>query len=74
MWVHEKLIYRGKLPKNGGALTICRFKGGGLDKKVGMGLVFGGGLIPQYTLYMVQLKLSSSLRVIQLSTHTTSVI
>ena len=34
MWVHEKLIYRGKLPKNGGAWTICRFKGGGdLTKK-----------------------------------------
>ena len=42
MWVHEKLIYRGKLPKNGGALTICRFKeGGDLTKKWEWGWFLG---------------------------------
>ena len=42
MWVHEKLIYRGKLPKNGGAWTICRFKGGGALQERGGGIFEGG--------------------------------
>ena len=44
----------------------------GLDEKEGGG--FELGLIPQCTLCMLQFKLNSPLTVIQLSTHTTSVI
>ena len=32
---HEKVIYRGELPKKG-AWTVCRFKGGGLAEKRAM--------------------------------------
>ena len=35
MGCHEKLIYKSKLPKKGGAWTVFRFKGGSLAKKVG---------------------------------------
>ena len=38
---HEKLIYRRELPKKGGTMRVCRFKGG-LGKKEG-GVFFEGG-------------------------------
>ena len=43
--VHEKPIYRGRLPKKGGLGQFSDLRGG-LDKKE-RGGVFDGGLIPQ---------------------------
>ena len=48
--VHKKPLYREDCLKRG-ALTICRFKGGGLGQKENGGIFEGEGeLIPQCTL------------------------
>ena len=50
--VHEKVIYRGGLPKKGGgAWTVCRFPiWGGAWQERGGGVFEGEELIPQCTL------------------------
>ena len=50
MFFAEKSIYRGKLPKEGGALGQFPDLGGGLGKREG-GVFFGGGVYtPMHTM------------------------
>ena len=49
-FTHKKPIYRGELPKKGGAWSVCRFKGcggggGGWRKR-------GGGVLRERVMYV----------------------
>ena len=61
MFFVEKSIYRGKLPKEGGALGQFPDLGGGLGKREGK-FFWGGGFIPQCTLWKAQSERPLSLK------------